>query len=656
MKQDNQCINAIRVLASETITNANSGHPGGSFSSAPILYALMKDHMVYSESDGLYVNRDRFVLSAGHLSALWYTMQHFFGSVTIDELKSFRQFGSTTPGHPEIEFNPGTDASTGPLGQGVANAVGLAIASSMLAQRFNVLDDPIITNYTYVLCGDGCLMEGVAQEAISLAGTLKLNKLILLYDYNKITIDGNLDGTNTEDVSKKFSSMGWNVLYVSNGSDSKQISNAIKRAKESLEKPTAVIIRTVIADGSPLAGSEKTHGKPFSKEDNIGLRKQWGLAGDEFTVPEEVYKVCNAVKERNLAIEIEWRKKLVLYSKTNPELFRKMFDYTDEKEHDIEKIIGNKIKDKKLSGRAANAKILNLLAEKIPSLVGGTADLAASTLAKIDDGEIYSATCRRGRNILFGIREHAMAAICNGIRLYAKFKVFCSTFFTFSNYLIPALRMSALMKQQIFYFFSHDSILVGEDGPTHQPVEQISTLRSMPGIQVFRPADTTELIGCYANAINAEKPSVFILSRQDLNDQPTSVEGAKKGGYILEASTQKADLVLFATGSELDLAVALKKELAKQNLNASVVSMPSVELFEQQSEDYKASVLQRDIPFRVSIEASNDYIWYKYIGSNGLRIGVTEFGHSGKPNDVYKSFGFTVPAIKKEILTKFKLS
>lgn len=655
MKIEQKCINIARIISAETISNANSGHTGSSLGAAAILYTLFKDHLVFSTQDNLFLNRDRFVLSNGHISPLLYTLQNMFGyPISIEDLKAFRKYGSKTPGHPHFGDTPGIETTTGPLGQGIANAVGLAIAESMLAERFNVLDDPIFSNHTYVMAGDGCLMEGVALEAISLAGTLKLNKLILLYDSNNITIDGKVNLTNSENVKRKFEAQGWNVITVRNGNNYKSITKAIARAKESQNKPTIIIFNTIIGYGTRFANDPVIHGKPLDEVDLMLLKKNLGFETEPFHIPEEIRKYCLKTTNKNKEIEMDWRRKVNLYSKTNPELYKQLALFIDGKKSiDIEKVLGNKIgskiKTKKISGRAANNIILNILADKYPNIVGGAADLAASTKTFIEGDGFYNPNNQRGRNIAFGVREHAMAAIANGISLYAGLRVFVSTFLVFSSYLLPALRMSAMMNQPIMYFFTHDSLMVGEDGATHQPIEQIGNLRQIPDVNVCRPCDSNELIACYNIAFNSSNPTCFILSRQELTEQKNEVEKATKGGYILLRDEGKLDFVLYATGSEVDLALSLKKELNKDNKKVAVVSFPCIEEFERQSEQYKNSVLLKDVKYRIAIEASSDTVWYKYVGDEGKVINISKFGKSGRGIDVYKKYGFAVANIKKTI-------
>lgn len=655
MKIEQKCVNTARALAAQAISNANSGHTGSSIGAATILVALFKDHLIFSSSDNLFLNRDRFILSAGHICPLLYSVEHMFGfPISIDDLKQLRKFGSKTPGHPHYGETPGVESTSGPLGQGIANAVGFAIAQTMLAERFNVLDDPIFSNKTYVFAGDGCLMEGVALEAINLAGKLKLENLILLYDRNKITIDGEINKVTNENVEAKFRAQGWNVISNVNGNNYHAVTKAISKAKQSSGKPTIIVFDTIIGYGTELAGKPEIHAKPLSEEElskyltSLEIKERW-------SVPEDVKNFCEVATKRNYEIEMNWRRKVNLYSKTNPELYKQLSQFLDKKTIDVEKIVGNKIKEKKISGRDANHKILNILAEKYPNIVGGSADLAASTQAFIEEGDLYSPENRRGRNIAFGVREHAMGAIANGISLYAGLRVFVSTYFSFSNYLLPAIRLSAIMHQPVLYFFTHDSLMAGEDGETHQPIEQIAALRTMPNVNVCRPCDTNELIACYDIALNGINPTCFVLAKQDLQVQKSTVEGALKGGYVLEKDPGKVSLVLYATGSEVDLALGVKKEFNKSGVKVAVVSFPCIEEFEKQTEQYKNSVLFKDVKARVAIEASSDNIWYKYIGEKGKVINVTQYGKSGRGSEVYKKYGFSVANIKKEILKILKV-
>lgn len=655
MKIEQKCVNTARALAAQAISNSNSGHTGSCLGAANILFALFKEHLTFSTSDNLFLNRDRFVLSSGHVCPLLYSIEHMFGfQISIDDLKQLRKFGSKTPGHPSLGETPGIEATTGPLGQGIGNAVGFAIAQTMLAERFNVLDDPIFSNKTYVFAGDGCLMEGVALESISLAGKLKLENLILLYDRNQVTLDGELSTVSCENVEEKFRAQGWNVISNVNGNNYHAVSKAISKAKQSKGKPTIVVFNTTIGVGTNYAGSSKIHGKALSEDElekylsTLEIKERWN-------VPDDVKKFCEITTKKNYEIEMDWRRKVNLYSKTNPELYKQLSQFLDKKIIDVDKIVGNKIKDKRISGREANRKILNLLAERYPNIVGGSADLASSTKAIIDDGDIYSPENRRGRNIAFGAREHAMGAIANGINLYAGLRVFVSTYLSFSNYLLPSLRLSAMMHQPILYFLTHDSLMIGEDGETHQPIEQIAALRAMPNVNVCRPCDVGELIACYNIALNGINPTCFVLSKQDLPEQKTNSENAIKGGYVLEKDAGKVSLVLFATGSEVELALSVKKEFNKLGVKVAVVSFPCLEEFERQTEQYKNSVLFKDVKARVALEASSDNVWFKYVGEKGKVINVCEFGKSGRGSEVYKKYGFSVANVKKEISKILKI-
>lgn len=656
MKQNQIAINYARSIAAETITKAKSGHTGVSVGAATILYALFKDHYLFNNKDAKFINRDRFVLSAGHASALYYTLLHMFDmNMSIDDLKNFRKLGSKTPGHPEFGGGNGfVEVSTGPLGQGVANAVGMAIAETMVAERFNAQRFSIINNYTYCFVGDGCLMEGVANEAISLAGTLKLNKLILLYDANNITIDGDLKVSNTEDVARKFKSQGWNVIRCHFGNNYQFVTNAIAKAKKS-KKPTIVIFNTVIGYKTEYAGTSKIHGKPLSPLQLDEYKIALGTQGS-FYIPPEVYDFCyRSVRRNNVKIE-RWTRNLVLYQTTHPELYKQFVSYWEDGSIDCEKF-AKFLKGENLSGRESNKIVLNAFAGKLPRLVGGTADVSPSTMCFIDNknsDEDYSKHNRRGRNIHFGVREHAMGSICNGISLYLNSPVFCSTFLGFSNYMIPSIRMSALMKLPVMYLFTHDSFRIGEDGPSHQPVEQIAQLRAIPELNVFRPCDMKEVLACYTMALKENKPSAFALSRQMLPDlQNTSFEKMLRGGYVV-ASDEQPVVSIYATGSEVDLAMQVREKLSSQGINSVVCSFPCLEIFDSQSTQYKNSVLKNEVKLKVVIEASNDTVWYKYVGNDALMLNINNFGSSGKSEELEKHFAFNSSAFTRKIVNSLK--
>lgn len=645
MKINQKCINTARVLSAEMINRANSGHTGVALGAAPILYALFKDH--YNFYSSKYINRDRFILSAGHASSLYYAYLHMFGfDVSMEDLKNFRKLGSKTPGHPEYGVTDGVETSTGPLGQGVANAVGMAIAQRGLAERFNVQKFNIIDNFTYCFVGDGCLMEGVAQEACSLAGKLKLNKLILLYDCNQITIDGKLDIANTENTKQKFKAMGWNVITVSNGNNYFCITKAIARAKKSKAKPTIIIFKTQIGYGSVHAGSNLIHGKPLTTEELEKLKQNLGVEGG-FKIDEDVKEYCYRAHRRAKVEYFKWEKQVVLYKNTHPDLCQQFFDYFNRPKLNLPKLCKGKFTEN-MPMREANHIVLNQIAKNLTSFIGGTADVAPSTQAYIDDGGDLSASNYRGRNIHYGVREHAMGAITNGISLYAGASAFCSTFLSFSNYELPAIRMAGLMNLPVMHIFTHDSIIVGEDGPTHQPVEQLTQLRAIPNITVYRPADYNELMAVYSTAYENKKPSAFIIAKQALPEINSSFEGAMCGAYVL-LEDEKPEVILFASGSEVGLAVKAKELLNKDNIPCVVISVPSIELFERQPEKYKKSILKHEIKNRFCVEASNDYKWLNVFG--GKFFGVTKFGASGKGKDVLKYMNFEPRDLVKFVKT-----
>ena len=650
MNINQKCVNELRLMSASVISNAKSGHTGSSVGAVPILFALFKDHYFFNPNDSEFFARDRFVLSAGHVSALYYSLLNLFNmGVSDEDLTKFRKFGSKTPGHPEYKKTKFVEVSTGPLGQGVANAVGMAIGQSMVGARFNAQKANIIDNYTYCYCGDGCLEEGVAQEACSLAGALKLKKLILLYDSNNITIDGKVSLANTEDVSKKFKAMNWNVIKVKNGNSYFWCSRAIAKAKRS-SKPTIIIFNTTIGYGTSYAGTEKIHGIPLSDKELIEYKND--LLMPNFTkFSQDVKDYCfRSIRYNKILLE-KWKRMYCLYEQTHPELCRQFESFIGEKETDVLKLLKPDVLQEEMSGREANQLILKELMARQPRFVGGTADLAPSVKAYVKEFGDYSRNNRRGRNIHFGIREHAMGAICNGLSLYLESPVFCSTFMAFSNYMIPPMRMSALMNLPVLYLFSHDSFKVGQDGPTHQPVEQLGQLRLIPNLNVFRPADTNELLHCYKLATDTEKPSAFALSRQKLPNVSYGAKNILKGGYVLSGT--KGDVSIFASGSEVSLALDVAKELKNLGIKCEVCSFPSLNIFEAQSDTYKNSVLNGS-KHKVVIEASNDTHWYKYLNEKDLFIGVENFGESGNAEELDRHFGFTTNLIVKKIKNLIK--
>ncbi len=644
-------VNTIRVLCAESIEKAKSGHPGLPLGSAPIAYTLFSKFLKFNPSNPKFDNRDRFILSAGHGSMLNYALLHLFGyDVSMDDLKNFRQLDSKTPGHPEYGHTPGIETTTGPLGQGIANAVGMAIAESHLAAEFNRDGFPIVDHYTYALCGDGCMMEGIEYEAASLAGTLKLGKLIVLYDKNNITIEGDTDSAFTEDVGKRHEAQGWQVLYVSDGNDMAQIADAITEAKKETEKPSLIIIRTIIGYGSPKAGSEATHGAPLGADGIGGLRKNLNYNYPPFTVPEEVKNKLSVYKENGKKIENEWLSLFAEYKKVYPELATRYENYMSGKLPDLihdEKLFEF---DKPDATRNTSGKVLNLLADRLPNLMGGSADLAPSNKSYMKSKGDYSATDRTGVNMHFGIREHAMSAICNGMSLHGGIIPYCATFFIFSDYMKNAMRLSALMKRNVTYILTHDSIGVGEDGPTHQPVEQLAGLRAVPDMKVFRPADGKETAYGWIAALTGEGPTCLVLTRQNLPQYETSGINALRGAYILSDSEKSTpDAILLASGSEVELAMKSKIALKDEGIDVRVVSVPCMELFDKQSKEYKETVLPNAVRARVAIEAGTPDCWYKYVGLDGKVIGMTTFGASAPFSDLLNKFGFTVENVVSKV-------
>lgn len=650
-------INAARLLSAAAITNANSGHTGSCLSAAPIMFTLFRDHMMFVPTRPNFENRDRFVLSNGHIAPLYYSILHMFGyDVSTSDLKNLRKHGSKTPGHPEVFVTPGVEVSTGPLGQGVANAVGLAIAQRYQGKKFNTINMSLFDNYTYCLCGDGCLMEGVAQEAASLAGALGLNKLILLYDQNDITIDGKTSLTSHDDTKQKFLAMNWNVIVVRDGNNHKKISAAIAKAKQSKYKPTLIICKTHIGFGTEYEDSEAIHGKALTHEELDALKEVLGVDVQDFEIPEDVYSFCREQINKNSQKYDRWQENFFLFEKTYPELFKVYQQFVLARKMDYSKLEKSLFKDiSEISGRDANSLILNETANKMLGVIGGTADLGSSVKCYLKNYQAMSNICEDGRNIHFGVREHAMGSICNGIALYSSLLPFCSTFLTFSNYMMPAIRMAAMMRLPVNFFFTHDSLFVGEDGPTHQPIEQIAQLRAVLDNFVYRPATTTELLACFDLAYSTNCPNCFVLSRQSLPQiESTSFTFAKRGGYLLESDGAKIDVALFASGSELSLALDVKKELNDRGYKVSVSSFPCLEQFEKQTSAYKKSVVAPTAKLRVAIECSDDKIWYKYLNPDDLFIGVKKYGKSGNGKVVYEKYGFNVKDITKKVEESLK--
>ena len=657
-------INALRILSAEAIEKANSGHPGIAMGCAPIAYTLFQNFLNCNPLDLKWNNRDRFVLSAGHGSALYYALMHLYGyGITTEDLKNFRQLNSKTPGHPEYGHTPGVETTTGPLGQGIANAVGMAMAEAHLAATYNRPGFPVVDHYTYAICGDGCLEEGISYEACSFAGANALGKLILLYDDNDITIEGDTDVTFKENVGARFAAQNWQVLHVdlaTSPDDVVALSDAIAKAKERTDKPSVIICRTRIGYGSPLEGSEKSHGAPLGAENLKKSKEKLGWKEEEpFSCPKEVYEHCALAANAGAEKEMQWKKMFAEYEYTYPELAQQYKDAMAGKKPDFAAMEDLYSFDKPMATRGTSSVVLNKIAAKLPTLFGGSADLAPSNQSVMKDTDAmkygtFSAENYAGRNVHFGIREHAMAAICNGLQLHGGVQAYCATFFVFTDYCKPALRLAALMGLPVTYIFTHDSIGVGEDGPTHEPVEQLIALRSIPGMKVYRPADGKETAAAWISALSGNEPTALVLSRQNLPQYEGSGKAALKGGYILEDCEGKPDVLLIGTGSEVELCVKAKEALEAKDVKARVISMPCVEEFEKQSDDYKESVLPADVKARVCVEAGSPYSWYKYAGDKGEIVAMTTFGASAPAKQLFEKFGFTVDNVVEKAIVSIE--
>ena len=642
---DQTSINTIRVLAAETINKANSGHPGLPLGAAPMAYTLFSKHYLNNPSDLKWDNRDRFVLSAGHGSALLYSLFHIFGyGVTMDDLKSFRQWGSRTPGHPEYGHTAGVETTTGPLGMGVANAVGMAMAEAHLSAVFNKPGYDIVDHYTYALCGDGCLEEGISSEACSLAGHLKLGKMILLYDKNNISIEGDTNDTFTEDVAKRFDAYGWQVIEVRDGNtDVDAIDAAISRAKAEKDKPTIIIVHTTIGYGCPpVAGTASCHGNPLGANISV-LKKTLDVPEDkEFYVPEEVYENAKKSGKKALEAQTAWNAMFQEYKKEYPELAKLYKQYMSPVDKSIFDDPAFYEFEKGMASRQSSGIILNRLAEKLPQMMGGSADLAPSNNTLLKSREYFNYDNYAGSNIHYGIREFSMAAIANGMYLHGGVIPFVATFFVFSDYLKHAIRLSALMKLPVIYVMTHDSIGVGEDGPTHEPIEQLAAARAIPQSYTWRPADGHEVAAAYEFALTADGPSVIALSRQNLPLFEETGKKALKGGYVLKDCDGTPDVILIGTGSEVDLCVKAYEQLKNEGIKARVVSMPCTELFDKQSDEYKQSVIPNEVRARIAVEAGCSFGWGKYVGLDGDTVTIDHFGASAPNGILFKEFGFTV--------------
>lgn len=650
---DRLTVNTIRTLVADAVQKANSGHPGLAIGAAPMALSVFKQ-MRHNPANPSWRGRDRFVLSAGHASMLEYSLLHLFGyDVSIDDIKNFRQLGSKTAGHPEYGNIAGIEATTGPLGQGFAMAVGMAMAEKHLASVFNRDDFRVYDNNTYVLMGDGCMMEGVASEAASLAGTLELGKLIALYDSNRITIEGSTDITFCEDVRKRFESYGWQVISVDDGENMTLIADALESAKNEIKKPSLIIVRTNIAQGTPKQGSASSHGSPLGEENISEWKKSIGWDYEPFTVPAEVYDYLADFAANNRERENAYNSMIAEYEHRYPELYAELLRWNSaelpEELYNDDSIF--EFENKKTATRSCSGTVLNRLVKYFPSMFGGSADLAPSNNTELKGFEFFGRETPQGKNIHFGVREFAMAAICNGISLYGGLLPFCATFLVFSDYLKPAVRLSALMKQRVLYIMTHDSIGVGEDGPTHQPIEQLDMFRAEPNTYVFRPADGRETAAAYLSALRLAAPSVIALSRQNLPQLDGSGKSAMKGGYVIghEYAEKNLDAILIASGSEVETALEAKKLLEAEGKNVRVVSMPCMELFFEQDEAYRETVLPKAVRSRVAVEALGGMSMYKLVGLDGEIVSMEGFGASAPGDVLFKHFGFTAANVAAKV-------
>lgn len=657
---DSLAIASIRTLSIDAIEKANSGHPGMPMGAAPMAYTLWSRYMNHNPKNPKWFNRDRFVLSAGHGSMLLYSLLHLSGyEVSMEDLKEFRQWGSKTPGHPEFGHTPGIDATTGPLGQGIAMAVGMAMAERHLAEVYNKDNYKVVDHYTYGICGDGDLMEGVSAEAASLAGHLKLGRLVVLYDSNDISLDGDLNQSFSESVENRFKAYGWQYLRVEDGNDLTEIANALEEAKKDETRPTLIEVRTVIGYGSPnKSGKSASHGSPLGTEE-IKLTKEaynWTFEED-FHVPQEVYdQFKKLILEQGEKKEKEWNELFAQYKNDFPELGKELDQaINNELPEGWHKDLPVYEEGKALASRASSGEALNGIAKNLPSLFGGSADLAGSNKTLIKGTADFLPGSYEGRNIWFGVREFAMGAALNGMALHGGLKVFGGTFFVFSDYLRPAIRLAALMSLPVTYVFTHDSIAVGEDGPTHEPVEQLAALRAMPNLSVIRPADGNETAAAWRLAIEStDKPTALVLTRQDLptikGSAQAAYDGVAKGAYVVSpANKETADVLLLASGSEVNLAIEAQKALETEGIYASVVSMPSWDRFEAQSKEYKESVIPKSVKKRLAIEMGSSLGWHRYAGDEGDVLAIDQFGASAPGEKIIEEYGFTVENVVAKV-------
>ena len=651
-----QSVNAIKVLGVDAINKAKSGHPGVVMGAAPMAYSLFAKHLRVNPKKTDWINRDRFVLSAGHGSMLLYSLLHLSGfeDVSLEEVKNFRQWGSKTPGHPEFGHTKGVDATTGPLGQGISTAVGMALAERYLAAKYNKEGYELFDHYTYVICGDGDIMEGVASEAASFAAVQKLNKLVVLYDSNDICLDGETRDAFSENVRNRYEAYGWNTILVEDGADVEAVNVAIEKAKQS-DKPTLIEVKTIIGAGSPnKQGTNGVHGAPLGEEETALFRKEIGWNYEPFEIPEEVYADFKVnVADRGETANNEWEKLYNEYKEKFPELAAELEEVLSREDikHLSKESFSFKNVGEAQATRNSSQDAINSIAKVLPTFFGGSADLSHSNMTFIKGEGLQDDAHRTERNIQFGVREFAMATVLNGMMLHGGVRVFGGTFFVFSDYLKAALRLSALQNLPVTYVFTHDSIAVGEDGPTHEPIEHLASLRTIPNTYVFRPADATETQAAWYLAQNVnDKPTSIVLTRQNLPVlEKSSFEKVAKGAYVVYETSSDFDTILIATGSEVALAISVAQELEKEGMKVRVVSMPSIELFEEQTSEYKEALLPRSIRRRVSLEMGNTALWYKYVGLDGLAIGINKFGASAPANKVIEEYGFSVEKVVARI-------
>lgn len=656
MNIDRKSVNAIRVLSADAIQKANSGHPGLPLGSAAAGYELWAKHMKHNPANPAWVNRDRFILSGGHGSALLYSLLHLFGyGLTIEDMKNFRQLDSLTPGHPEYRHTVGVEATTGPLGAGMAMAVGMAMAENHLAATFNKDDFPVVDHYTYVLGGDGCMMEGISYEAFSLAGSLGLGKLIVLYDSNNISIEGDTNIAFRENVQQRFQAFGFQTLLVEDGNDLEAIGKAIEEAKADTSRPSMIEIKTKIGFGCPAKeGKASAHGEPLGVENVAALRENLGWdIKESFVIPEDVYENFRSIAKANAREEEAWNALFAEYTTKYPDMKELWEQYHDENRGELLYDLADfwAVPEKAEATRNLSGQLINVMKKVLPNMFGGAADLAPSTKTYMSDMGDYSKENPTGKNVHFGIREIAMAAIGNGIALHGGLRPFVSTFFVFSDYVKPMARLSALMGLPLTYVLTHDSIGVGEDGPTHEPIEQLAMLRSMPNFTVYRPADATETAAAwYYAATSRNTPTALVLSRQNLPQLAGSGRDALKGGYVVaEAEKDVPDAIVMATGSEVQLGIEAKERLAKENIDIRVVSMPSMDVFEQQPEEYKNLILPKEIRARVAVEALSDFGWGRYVGLDGEVVSMKSFGASAPGDQLFEHFGITTDAVVEAV-------